>query len=127
MGRFQPPDKAGTKFTIFQWFARVGCPSMGGATRDCRCLGRLDAAAAECHVRTHDAQPLADEPVRIARSSRALVAAALVALAVAAEVHGLDTAVLREAYRAFTGWTERHPGLGASRLPHVPTPRQAAP
>src|SRR3546814_7637632 len=54
MGRFQPPDKAGTKFTIFQWFARVGCPSMGGATRACRCLGRLDAAAAECHVSTEE-------------------------------------------------------------------------
>src|SRR3546814_16123845 len=113
MGRFQPPDKAGTKFTIFQWFARVGCPSMGGATRACRCLGRLDAAAAECHVRTHDAPPIADEAVRIARSSRVLVAAALVALAVAAAVLAPDPAVWLEASRDVTGWTERNRGLGA--------------
>src|SRR3546814_14123895 len=79
MGRFQPPDKAGTKFTIFQWFARVGCPSMGGATRACRCLGRLAAAAAECHVRQHEPPPLANEAVRRADSPRVPVASAQVA------------------------------------------------
>src|SRR3546814_5006266 len=86
---------------------------MGGATRACRCLGRLDAAAAECHVRTHDAPPIADEAVRIARSSRVLVAAALVALAVAAAVLAPDPAVWLEASRDVTGWTERNRGLGA--------------
>ncbi|HEY9566768.1 MAG TPA: VTT domain-containing protein [Thalassobaculum sp.] len=51
--------------------------------------------------------------MRIARSSRVLVAAALVALAVAAAVLAPDPAVWLEASRDVTGWTERNRGLGA--------------